>query len=405
MPELTAALSLQSERLLKALAPYSALRIVTHDNPDPDAIAAGWGLYRLFAEHFDKPIEFVAGGAIVRAENRHLVDLLDPPLRIVNGLAEDSDTAIVLVDCGLGTSNHLATRERLHPVAVIDHHSLCHKSARSNGSNGSNGTVGLSAESNVTSGVPASGSATATSALSDSGAFALGTCASTNGSLSEVEFADIRPSVAATATIVASYLREQGIEPGVKLASAMLYAMRTETCGCETEHSELDRSIMCWLTEHAEPGLIAEIENAPLARAYFSDLVLALQGTQLFDDTALCLLPKASGTETVGEVADLLIRCEGVLRVLCAGAIDADLYVSVRTRRDDEQAVDLLQRALDGIGGGGGHAHRAGGKVVGITCGGRISPALERQLQDRWLAACGEQTRRPKRLVGLREIV
>jgi nanoRNase/pAp phosphatase (c-di-AMP/oligoRNAs hydrolase) len=365
MPELTTALSLQSERLLKILAPYSALRIVTHDNPDPDAIAAGWGLYRLFAEHFDKPIEFVAGGAIVRAENRHMVELLDPPLQIVNGLTEDPDTAIVLVDCGLGTSNHLATRERLHPVAVIDHHSLSHSSAR-----GPGGTGGSSA----------------------SGCYG-------------VEFADIRPSVAATATIAASYLREQGIEPGVKLASAMLYAMRTETCGCETEHSELDRSIMCWLTEHAEPGLIAEIENAPLARAYFSDLVLALQGTQLFDDTALCLLPKASGPETVGEVADLLIRCEGVSRVLCAGAIDDDLYVSVRTRRDDERAVELLQRALDGIGGGGGHSHRAGGKVVGITCGGRISTALERQLQDRWLAACGEQTRRPKRLVGLREIV
>jgi nanoRNase/pAp phosphatase (c-di-AMP/oligoRNAs hydrolase) len=350
MPELTTALTLQSERLLKILAPYSALRIVTHDNPDPDAIAAGWGLYRLFAEHFDKPIEFVAGGAIVRAENRHLVELLDPPLQIVNGLTEDPDTAIVLVDCGLGTSNHLATRERLHPVAVIDHHSI--------------GRAPV-----------------------------------------DVEFADIRPSVAATATIAASYLREQGIEPGVKLASAMLYAMRTETCGCETEHSELDRSIMCWLTEHAEPGLIAEIENAPLARGYFSDLVLALQGTQLFDDTALCLLPKASGPETVGEVADLLIRCEGVSRVLCAGAIEDDLYVSVRTRRDDERAVELLQRTLDGIGGGGGHAHRAGGKVVGITCGGRISNGLEHRLQDRWLAACGEETRRPKRLVGLREIV
>jgi nanoRNase/pAp phosphatase (c-di-AMP/oligoRNAs hydrolase) len=348
--ELKVAPSLQSERLIRVLAPYSAIRIVTHDNPDPDAIAAGWGLYRLFEERFDRPLEFVAGGAIVRAENRHLVELLSPPLRMVERLSEDPDTATVLVDCGLGTSNHLATRDCLRPVAVIDHHAI------------SRGP-------------------------------------------SDIAYADIRPSVAATATIAAAYLREQGIEPGVKLATAMLYAMRTETCGCETEHSELDRSIMLWLTGHAEPSLIAEIENAPLARAYFSDLVLALQGTQLFDDTALCLLPKASGPETVGEVADLLIRCEGVSRVLCAGAIDDDLYVSVRTRRDDERAVDLLQKTLDGIGGGGGHAHRAGGKVVGIACGSRMSNSLEQQLQERWLSACGETNRRPKRLVGLREIV
>ena len=67
-PEITIAPSLQSERLLKTLAPYSTFRIVTHDNPDPDAIAAGWGLQRLLSEHFDRPVEFVAGGASLYRE-------------------------------------------------------------------------------------------------------------------------------------------------------------------------------------------------------------------------------------------------------------------------------------------------------------------------------------------------
>jgi nanoRNase/pAp phosphatase (c-di-AMP/oligoRNAs hydrolase) len=350
MPDLRTVPGLQSERLLQALADYSAVRIVTHDNPDPDAIAAGWGLYTLLQDRLDCPIELIGGGAIVRAENRHLVDLLNPPLQIVDKLEHDPKTAIVLVDCGVGKSNHLATRSSLLPVAVIDHH-----------------CGGSAAE--------------------------------------ELPFADIRPFVTATATIVASYLREQGIEPGLKLASAMVYAIRTESCGCETEHSPLDRAMVLWLTSRAEPGLIAEIENAPLARNYFSDLVLALQGTVLFNDTALCLLPKASGTETVGEVADLLIRCQGVRRVLCGGAIDDDLYVSVRTRRDDGSAIDLLQKTLDGIGNGGGHVHRAGGKVVGIASGGRMTESLEERLRERWLKACEEEGHRPKRLIGLREIV
>jgi nanoRNase/pAp phosphatase (c-di-AMP/oligoRNAs hydrolase) len=349
-PDLRTVPGLQSERLLQVLTDYSLVRIVTHDNPDPDAIAAGWGLYTLFQERLGCPVELVGGGAIVRAENRHLVDLLNPPLRIVDDLEDDAKTATVLVDCALGTSNHLATRGALRPTAIIDHH-----------------FGGASPD--------------------------------------EVPFTDIRPFVAATATVVASYLREQGIEPGVKLASAMLYAIRTETCGCETEHSPLDRSMVCWLTGRAEPGLIAEIENAPLARSYFSDLVLALQGTLLFHDSALCLLPKASGMETVGEVADLLIRCQGVRRVLCGGVIDDDLYISVRTRRDDGSAIDLLQKTLEGIGGGGGHTHRAGGKVVGIATGGRMTESLEQQLRDRWLNACGEDRQRAKRLIGLREIV
>jgi nanoRNase/pAp phosphatase (c-di-AMP/oligoRNAs hydrolase) len=350
MPDLRTVPGLQSERLLHVLADYSLVRIVTHDNPDPDAMAAGWGLYALFQERLDCPIELVGGGAVVRAENRHLVDLLNPPLQIVDRLDDDPKAATVLVDCTLGSSNHLATRSSLTPVAIIDHH--C-------------------------SGAPPE----------------------------NVAFADIRPRVAATATIVASYLREQGIEPGVKLASAMLYAIRTETCGCETEHSQLDRTMVLWLTGRAEPGLIAEIENAPLARSYFSDLVLALQGTELFNDSGLCVLPKASGMETVGEVADLLIRCHGVRRVLCAGVIDEDLYVSVRTRRDDGSAIDLLQKTLQGIGGGGGHVHRAGGKVVGFAAEGRMTEVLEQQIRTRWLAACDEDAHRPKRLIGLREIV
>ncbi len=350
MPDLKTVPGLHSERLLRVLSDYSLVRIVTHDNPDPDAMAAGWGLYTLFQERLDCPVELVGGGAIVRAENRHLVDLLNPPLQIVEQLDNVETTAHILVDCGLGTSNHLATRDHLQPVAIIDHH------------RGETAPEG-------------------------------------------VAFTDIRPFVAATATIVASYLREQGIEPGVKLATAMLYAIRTETCGCETEHSPLDRSMVCWLTGRAEPGLIAEIENAPLTRSYFSDLVLALQGTLLFSDSALCLLPKASGTETVGEVADLLIRCQGVRRVMCGAVIDNDLYVSIRTRRDDGCAVDLIQKTLAGIGGGGGHTHRAGGKVVDFAPGGRMTESLEQQLRDRWLTACGQEGHRAKRLIGLREIV
>ena len=71
------------------------------------------------------------------------------------------------------------------------------------------------------------------------------------------------------------------------------------------------------------------------------------------------------------------------------------MYVSVRTRRDDEQAVELLQKALDGIGGGGGHAHRAGGKVVGITCGGRITNTLEHQLRIAGWPPAAKRTSRP----------
>lgn len=353
MAAVSSARETKSDRLLAVLANYQRCLIVTHDNPDPDAIATGWAVYTLIEEKLGIPVRLIGGGGIVRAENRHMVELLQPPIDLVDEIDPEPDTAAVLVDCGLGTSNHLLTREGIHPVAVIDHHM--------------NGTRGA-----------------------------------------KLPFRDIRETVAASASIAASYLREQRIEPGPKLASALLYAIRTETCGHETHHSRLDRSIIVWLTARAEPSVLAEIENAPLCREYYGDLVLAMQSTFLYDDAAFCLLPRASGSEIVGEVADMLIRGKGIRRVFCGALVGDAIILSVRTARENEHAAKLLQRTLDGIGGGGGHAHRAGGKIPMASTGGRrakISEDLENELRTRWLNACGIERQRGTRLVARRQIV
>ena len=321
-----------------------------HDNPDPDAIASGWAVEVLVHEKLGIPVRVVGGGAIVRAENRHMVELLQPPIELVDDVSIKAGTATLLVDCGAEATNHLLTRKGIEPVAIIDHHM--------------NGPQDFSAS-----------------------------------------FEDIRPNIAASATITASYLREQHLEPGEKLATALLYAIRTETCGYETHYSAVDKSILPWLTERGEPGLLAEIENAPLTQEYFGDLLLALQNTFLYDDTSLCFLPRAAGAEIVGEIADMLIRCERTHRVLCAAIVGEDLLLSARTQRGYGSAVHLLLKTVEGLGGAGGHAHRAGGKIPGVGHGAKIAGALHQDLRSRWLSACGVKRKRGTRLIAKREIV
>ncbi len=321
-----------------------------HDNPDPDAIAAGWALMVLIQERLGKPVQLVGGGAIVRAENLHMVELLTPPLELLDEVPADRDTAVVLVDCNPGNSNHLVSRQEIRPVAVIDHHQ--------------------------------------TDKLSKS-----------------IPFLDVRPSVAASATIAADYLRQQDVEPGDKLATALLYAIRTETSGYETHHTELDRSMVLWLTERADPALVSEIENAPLSQEYFTDLALALQSAVAYGDTAICLLPRAEGAEIVGEMADMLIRCRGVHRVLSGAVIADDLLISVRTERNGDCASQLVQRVLDGLGSGGGHGHRAGGKIPHVAQQGLIPNSLRTQLIQRWLQACGLPQSDGANLISRQEII
>jgi nanoRNase/pAp phosphatase (c-di-AMP/oligoRNAs hydrolase) len=342
----------RSQRLLDALRPFREIVVVTHNTPDPDAIASGWGIRELARCRLGVTPRLVAGGRVLRAENRHMMRLLGPPVEFEEHLSVPESAAIVFVDCQPASRNHLLATRAPARFAVVDHH----RTVRNRGA-------------------------------------------------ARAQFRDRRGTVAATGTLVASYLREQGVDPSVQLATALAYAIRSETKGAETRHTRLDRSIVRWLSRRADPAWIAEIENAPLPREYFADLSLALQSTFAYGNSALCLLPRASGPEIVAEVADLLVRGDAIRRVLCAAAVNHHAVVSVRTELPGDDASRLIDVALKGIGHYGGHSHRAAGTVPLRRDAEHIPEVLEEELRARWLVACGVEQRRGIRLVPRREIV
>ena len=107
----------------------------------------------------------------------------------------------------------------------------------------------------------------------------------------------------------------------------------------------------------------------------------------------------------VGEVADLLVRCETVHRVLCGAVIEGELLVSARTQHANDVAVHMIQEALKGIGGAGGHSHRAGGKILNVGNSAKSIEKVCNQVRDRWLGVCDVERKRGSRLIAKREIV
>ena len=346
--------NLRSDRFLRALDEYSKVVIITHDTPDPDAIASGWALLSLAGELLKKPVRLIGGGAIVRAENVYMVQLLKPPIELVDHFVPDDETAAVLVDCSAEGANQLLGNGSAKPVAVIDHHKPQGRRVR-------------------------------------------------------VRFRDIRPRFAASATIVASYLREQGVQPSKELATALMYAVRTEVIGTPVRFTRSERSIVTWLSSHVDHQILERIENASLKHEYFEDLILAICGTFVYGDVAVSFLYSAHSPEIVGEVADLLIRYEAVKRVLCGAVVGRDLVCSARTREGGGDAVALLRSTLKGLGNCGGHPNRAGGKIHSEAKEGSPGPGITKEMIDevkaRWLKACEADGSRGVRLVARREIV
>lgn len=343
--------STHADRLLAALAPYEQLLVLMHDNPDPDAIAAGWGVLELVKRKLGRPGRMVAGGTVVRAENRHMLRLLKPPLEFVEAVVPAEKTAVVMVDCMPSGTNHLLGTAKVSIVAVIDHHPPpAHAHFR-------------------------------------------------------VKFRDIRPRRIATSALVGQYLRSAGVEPSTDLATAMLYGIRTDAVG-RAPMTRADHAVVSWLGQHVDFNKLAEIEQAPLSHAYFGDLLLALESAMVYGRSALCFLPRAHSTEIVGEVADLLIRGEGIDRVLCAADVDGVVPISVRTRgRGNDDASAMVAAVVEGLGFSGGHFHRAGGKLGTAERPVRLTEDLEAELRARWLRACGEKPQRGTRFVPPRTIV
>ena len=339
----------RSDHFLSVLTGYSSAVVAVHDNPDPDAMAGGWAIVRLIEQKLQIKARLVGRGVITRAENVRFVELLEPPIELVERLDIDTDEcAVVMVDCNPGGKNSILSGTGIVPLAVIDHHDPGLRPFR-------------------------------------------------------VLHRDIRTNAGASATIACTYLMEQNVEPNRSLATAILYALRADARGVAHAFSRQDLQVVGWLNDRVDHNKLNLIEAAPLEICYYKDLVCALQNAFVYQDVAVCFLPSASGPEIVGEVADLLIRCDCVNRVFCAANVDRSVMISVRTDDGGGEAATLLRQSLNGMGYSGGHGQRAGGRIIGDEA--TLTDERIAKLRKRFLAACGVDEKRGVRLVPRRTIL
>ena len=297
----------RSERFLTTLAPFRRVVLVSHVNPDPDALACMLGLQALLlAKQPDKAVILTVDGMIARAENRAMVELLDIPLVPVEQVVLGPDDALVMVDSQPGTGRH--AQKIVQPVAVLDHHE-------------------------------------------------------TGGNLDGVLFRDIRANLGATSTMVTGYLLEQDIGLTDRLATALIYGIDSEVSGYPRESGPLDDGALVWLYPRADKDLLARIKNPKLPQSYFATFQNALSNAFLYGDVVVCWCGQVPQPDIIAELADFFIRFEKVNWSLAVGLFDGLLKLSIRTAHLGGQAGEVLRTVVDGMGTAGGHDKRAGGAI------------------------------------------
>lgn len=301
--------------------------VLTHDNPDPDALASASLLATLLSQRFGRRVTCAYGGLIGRAENLEMVRTLHlriKPLRHLN-LARYSYFA--LVDTQPRTGNNQLP-EGVVPDLVFDHHP------------------------------PRRWSGTAA-------------------------FADIRPDYGATATILAEYVKAASLVFSPHCATAVVYAIRSETQDFGREYAPIDKAIYDECLTDVDKRALGRIQSAPLPLSYFHSLRQALGSLESVGRLIVSHIDHIDQPDIVPEVADLLLRLEGKTWALCTGRLGDRIYLSIRTSNPRADAGRLMRALVGKSGKGGGHGRTAGGWVA-IGPGYAADPtALQRQLARR----------------------
>ncbi|HVS03494.1 MAG TPA: DHHA1 domain-containing protein [Thermoanaerobaculia bacterium] len=293
--------------------------VLTHDNPDPDALASAVVLTRVLRALHQRATP-AYGGIIGRAENREMVRTLQLKLSHVRHISWRGYQHFALVDTQPRTGNNQLPDEVV-PEIVFDHHPR----------------------------------RVATKA---------------------VPFQDIRPRYGATATLAAEYLLASGRRVTHHEATALVYAIRTETRDFSREASGPDRRVHDQLLPKVRQSDLARIQYPRLPLSYFATLHQALERLEGADNLILSHLGEVAQPDIVPEIADLLLRLQGKTWSLCTGIYRDRIYLSVRTSNTRADAGRLMRRVVGHKGRGGGH---------GMTAGGWIESASEPAAQQRRL--------------------
>jgi nanoRNase/pAp phosphatase (c-di-AMP/oligoRNAs hydrolase) len=314
------------ELLFKAVGDADRIVILSHNDPDPDVIASAVALRFLLAETLGVESRITYKGIIGRAENRALERYLGHPLQPLTDSDLRRPVPIALVDTQPGAGNN-ALLPGLRVAIVIDHHPR-----------------------------------------RDASAAAL--------------FADVRPDIGATSTMLTEYLQAAGLELAPQLATALFYGIKTDTLGLSRGAGPADAAAYSYLQPKIDVRALGEIEHAQVPAGYFRSFDAALRAVRVHNGIVTAYLGPMDYPDLAAEMADILSRLQQSKWVICMGVLQGVLFLAVRTRSLEAGAGHLVQAIVGRDGTAGGHGPSAGGQV---PLQGRDPEQVARQLSERAL--------------------
>jgi nanoRNase/pAp phosphatase (c-di-AMP/oligoRNAs hydrolase) len=332
------------DRLIQYARGHRRGLILTHDNPDPDSLAAGVALAFLLEKLAGVEAVVAYGGIVGRAENRALIKVLKLPVLPIARVDFDDYDLIAMVDTQPEQGNH-SLPARHFPDVVIDHHPERPDSHLA-------------------------------------------------------PIADVGCPVGSTSSVLTGYIRASGLQISPELATALFYGIKADTRDLGRQTTSRDVDAYLWLFPMMDKEALAAIEHPKLPARYFQLYHLAIERALVYDDAVVCDLAEIYAPDMVAEIAERFMSLGDMRWSLAYGEYEDALYYSIRTIDRRMNAGRLIREVIEGRGGSaGGHGTMAGARLPlkGLTAPARKK--LKEEVVRAFLDAFGVKAKKGKKLV------
>jgi len=166
---------------------------------------------------------------------------------------------------------------------------------------------------------------------------------------------DIRPRYGATSTIMTEYLQASDAPISQRLATALLYGIKTDTQLLGRDTTPADVAAFASLYPLANHGLLRRIDRPQFPRGDLPALALALENAHIVDDILVAYMGPLTREDVIPYIADFCLEMEGVEWSVVAGLSEGRLIISVRNCGAGRGAGEVVKAAFEAYGSAGGH--------------------------------------------------
>lgn len=168
-------------------------------------------------------------------------------------------------------------------------------------------------------------------------------------------FKDIRAHYGSTSTILTEHLRAVDIDISERTATAMLYAIKSDTLFFNRHANRADLDAFSYLYPLADATMIRKMEGAEITGERLDYVIKAWQQGRMMEHVFCAFLGEPSREDFIPYVADFYLQLENVQWSVISGVVNDSFIVSVRNLGYSRNAGDFVRRWFSAIGSAGGH--------------------------------------------------